>query len=235
MGNKWIFDVEKAYDTTWKYGIMKDIIWISGNAYHFLFITFYQNRKFQVRVGTYLSDLYDQEMEVPQGIILLWITHDDADTVHGGSQGQDRFDISGVLCRSAVQNKGSGGRWLRSLSLRLRAISTTFPPGEFSSTKYLHIYNAWPTSGYMARLYMALAFLLVWQSTSRRGMCFRRATSSATAMAIVGSLLAFVPLSCFGMKYGASVSKSRRFNEISLAVFLVFQLSGHEIIGVNPT
>ena len=36
------------------------------------------------------------------------------------------------------------------------------------------------------------------------------------------------------MKYGASVSKSRRFSGISLAVFRDFKLSGHVIIGVNP-
>jgi len=63
--------LEKAYDTTWKYGILKDLydaglrgripLFISG----FLFV-----RKFQVRVGGTYSKACEQEMGVPQGSIL---------------------------------------------------------------------------------------------------------------------------------------------------------------------
>ena len=65
------FDLEKAYDTTWKYGIMKDLHDASLRGWLPLFIAgFLSHRKFQVRVyGTY-SKLCEQEMGVPQGSIL---------------------------------------------------------------------------------------------------------------------------------------------------------------------
>ena len=49
------FDLEKAYDTTWRYGILKDIhkLGLRGSL-----------------VGSSLSDYYDQEQGVPQGGIL---------------------------------------------------------------------------------------------------------------------------------------------------------------------
>ena len=55
------FDLEKAYDTTWRYDLhnMTDFIQI-----------FLLNRPFKVRVGFTLSDVYDQEQGVPQGCIL---------------------------------------------------------------------------------------------------------------------------------------------------------------------
>ena len=46
------------------------MIWTSGDVYPFLFKTFLSERKFRVRVGTSLSDFYDQEMGAPQGSIL---------------------------------------------------------------------------------------------------------------------------------------------------------------------
>ena len=65
------FDLEKAYDTTWKYGIMKDLhdMGLRGRLPHFI-KSFLSERVFKVRVGTTLSDFYDQEMGVPQGSIL---------------------------------------------------------------------------------------------------------------------------------------------------------------------
>jgi ribonuclease HI len=65
------FDLEKAYDTTWKYGILRDLhkCGLRGRLpeciAHFL-----ANRLFRVRVGSRLSDLFPQEMGVPQGSIL---------------------------------------------------------------------------------------------------------------------------------------------------------------------
>ena len=41
------FDIEKAYDTTWKYGMMKNMIWTSGDVYPFLFKTFYLRGNFE--------------------------------------------------------------------------------------------------------------------------------------------------------------------------------------------
>ena len=65
------FDLEKAYDTTWKYGIMRDLsdFGLKGRLPQFI-DNFLSNRNFKVRVGTTLSDLQGQEEGVPQGIIL---------------------------------------------------------------------------------------------------------------------------------------------------------------------
>ena len=65
------FDLEKAYDTTWKYGIMRDLndFGLKGRLPNFI-DNFLSNRCFKVRVGTTLSDLQGQEEGVPQGSIL---------------------------------------------------------------------------------------------------------------------------------------------------------------------
>lgn len=65
------FDLEKAYDTTWKHGIMKDLhsMGLRGNLPLFIH-NFLKDRTFQVRLGTVLSNVYNQEMGVPQGSIL---------------------------------------------------------------------------------------------------------------------------------------------------------------------
>ena len=65
------FDLEKAYDTTWKYGIMRDLsdFGLKGRLPHFI-DNFLFNRNFKVRVATTLSDLQGQEEGVPQGSIL---------------------------------------------------------------------------------------------------------------------------------------------------------------------
>ena len=65
------FDLESAYDTTWKYGIMNDLFdfGIRGRLAYFI-SAFMDERRFRVRVGSTRSDLYDQEMGVPQGSIL---------------------------------------------------------------------------------------------------------------------------------------------------------------------
>ena len=65
------FDLEKAYDTTWKYGILKDLhkIGLRGNLPKFI-ANFMTERTFQVLLGTTLSDTYFQEEGVPQGAIL---------------------------------------------------------------------------------------------------------------------------------------------------------------------
>jgi len=56
----------KAYGTTWKYGILCDL-WEAG---YLILSTFLNEICFRVRVGSCLSDLYDQEMRVLQGAIL---------------------------------------------------------------------------------------------------------------------------------------------------------------------
>ena len=65
------FDLEKAYDTTWKGGIMKDLHEIGLRGRLPLFVdNFLQRRKFKVRVGNIYSSLHSQEEGVPQGSIL---------------------------------------------------------------------------------------------------------------------------------------------------------------------
>ena len=65
------FDLEKAYDTTWKYGSMKDVhdIGLKGRLPLFL-QNFLTDREFKVKVGSTLSELHNQEQGVPQGSIL---------------------------------------------------------------------------------------------------------------------------------------------------------------------
>ena len=65
------FDFEKAYDTTWKHGILADL-WDLGFRGHLpRFIqSFLSERSLNIRVGSTLSELHEQEMEVPQGSIL---------------------------------------------------------------------------------------------------------------------------------------------------------------------
>ena len=65
------FDLEKAYDTTWKYGILRDMheAGLRGHLPGFI-NQFLTGRRFRVRVGGVLSELHSQEMGVPQGSIL---------------------------------------------------------------------------------------------------------------------------------------------------------------------
>ena len=64
-------DLEKAYDTTWKHGILKDLFEAGLRGRMPVFISkFLENRNFRVRLGSTLSDHFGQEMGVPQGSIL---------------------------------------------------------------------------------------------------------------------------------------------------------------------
>ena len=65
------FDLEKAYDTTWKFGILKDLkkLGLKGRLTSFV-EGFLANRRFNVRLGATLSKEVDQEMGVPQGCVL---------------------------------------------------------------------------------------------------------------------------------------------------------------------
>ena len=53
------FDLEKAYDTTWKYGILRDLyeFGVKGRLANFL-ESFLANRSIQVRVVSTLSDTF---------------------------------------------------------------------------------------------------------------------------------------------------------------------------------
>jgi hypothetical protein len=65
------FDLEKAYDTTWKYGILKDLFdtGLKGKLPNFI-SNFLSDREFNVRVNSTYSDIQEQGMGVPQGSIL---------------------------------------------------------------------------------------------------------------------------------------------------------------------
>ena len=65
------FDLEKAYDTTWKYGILRDLheFGVKGRLANFV-ESFLANRLIQVRVGSTLSDTFGLSQGVPQGSIL---------------------------------------------------------------------------------------------------------------------------------------------------------------------
>ena len=66
-----VFDLEKAYDTTWKYGIVKDQKNLGLEGRMPIFIpNFLQDRRFRVRMGEVFSEEKQQEMVVPQGSVL---------------------------------------------------------------------------------------------------------------------------------------------------------------------
>ena len=65
------FDIEKAFDTTWKHGIMKDLHNIGLRGQLPIFIeNFLKDRIFQTKIGNTFSEWYPQEEGVPQGSIL---------------------------------------------------------------------------------------------------------------------------------------------------------------------
>lgn len=65
------FDLEKAYDTAWRYGILRDLhhFGIKGRLLRCI-SNFLQDRRFRVRLGTTLSRPFVQENGVPQGSVL---------------------------------------------------------------------------------------------------------------------------------------------------------------------
>ena len=63
--------MEKAYDTTWRYGILRDLHELGLKGRLPVFIkSFLADRRMQVRVGSTLSDQFEQAQDVPQGGIL---------------------------------------------------------------------------------------------------------------------------------------------------------------------
>ena len=65
------FDLQKAYDTMWKYGILQDLhgMGLQGNLPIFIG-NFLFDRTFQIHLGTILSDKIFHQEGVPQGAIL---------------------------------------------------------------------------------------------------------------------------------------------------------------------
>ena len=65
------FELEKAYDTTWKYGILRDLheLGVKGRLANYL-ESFLAELSIQVRVGSTLSDMFRLSQGVPKGSIL---------------------------------------------------------------------------------------------------------------------------------------------------------------------
>lgn len=65
------FNLERVYDTTWRYGIINDLIKPGLESRTSVFINnFLQDRRFRVRMDDIFSEGKDQERGVPQGSIL---------------------------------------------------------------------------------------------------------------------------------------------------------------------
>lgn len=65
------FDLRKAYDTTWRYGILRDLHSFGIRGRLFLCVSdFLQGRSFKVQLGRTLSHPFIQENGVPQGSVL---------------------------------------------------------------------------------------------------------------------------------------------------------------------
>lgn len=65
------FDLEKAYDTAGRYGIIRDLqtVGVRGRLLRCI-IDFLEGRTFRVQLGTILSRMFVQENGVPQGSVL---------------------------------------------------------------------------------------------------------------------------------------------------------------------
>lgn len=65
------FDIERAFDTTWRYFVLKQCHdrGLRGNL-PWILQSFLSDRKFRVRVGEDLSESYDQINGIPQGSVL---------------------------------------------------------------------------------------------------------------------------------------------------------------------
>ncbi len=65
------FDMEKAYDSAWKYGASQDMLLAGLRGHLPIFISnFLSDREFRVRYGSTYSNLFPQELGFPQGSIL---------------------------------------------------------------------------------------------------------------------------------------------------------------------
>jgi hypothetical protein len=66
-----MFDIEKAYDNVWKYGLMRDLyeMGMRGNLPKYI-QNFLTNRTFKVKINQYQSERKEQQTGIPQGSVL---------------------------------------------------------------------------------------------------------------------------------------------------------------------
>uniref|UniRef100_A0A1Y1M452 Reverse transcriptase domain-containing protein n=2 Tax=Photinus pyralis TaxID=7054 RepID=A0A1Y1M452_PHOPY len=65
------FDIKKAYDTVWKYGVLETLHRWEFRGHLPIFIeNFLKDRRIQVRMGEHLSQIVTQENGIPQGSVL---------------------------------------------------------------------------------------------------------------------------------------------------------------------
>ena len=104
--NQHVVDLDKAHDTTWKHGSLKDLydMGLRGHLPEFI-SNFLQDRHFQVRVGSALLDRHEKEMGIPQGSILS-VT---------------RFSIKINSIAKDLQNDIDGSLFVNDLSISYRA------------------------------------------------------------------------------------------------------------------
>ena len=66
-----LFDIQKAYDTTWRYSILKSLYDINLKGELPMFIqNFLMDRTFQTKIENVLSDTYEIKEGIPQGSVL---------------------------------------------------------------------------------------------------------------------------------------------------------------------
>ncbi|GFY09314.1 putative RNA-directed DNA polymerase from transposon X-element [Trichonephila clavipes] len=92
------FDIEKAYDRTWRYGILRNMydFGLRGNLPIFIF-NFLDVRYFHVRIGHSSSHKYMQDQGVPQGSVTLFNIHMSSILDHLSSS------VRGMLCVDDLQ------------------------------------------------------------------------------------------------------------------------------------
>ena len=111
------FDLKKAYDTTWRYGILKKLLNHGIHNEMFSFIkNFMSDRRFNTKIGSTLSTDHTQEQGVPQGSVLSCTLfsvaiNDILECIPSGVEGCLYVDDLLIYC---------SGRYLSSLERRVQ-------------------------------------------------------------------------------------------------------------------
>jgi hypothetical protein len=103
-------DIAKAYDTTWRPGILKKLqnILCNGNMLNFI-KDFLSDRTFQVKINNHLSSIFNQQNGVPQGstisvTLFLIAINDICENINFPVQSTLFADDLNILCRGKNPN-----------------------------------------------------------------------------------------------------------------------------------